>query len=304
MVRALLRDLAALRTVRLVTARAACLPALRMPGVESVVVRGHCWKTWRQLCMRTGLLWPIAPETGGALVRLSALGRRGGSVLGCAASALQLASSKLLTLRRLRHCGVPVIPTCRAPGTHPGKLPRTGTWVLKPDDGAGAEGLGRFKDRRELARQLRLLPRGTHVLQPWLRGLGVSLSLLCAQGRCRLLTVNLQNFRWRRRQVVLESILVGGLNARRRTLEPLAKAVAAAIPGLWGLVGVDLLLTRRGPLVLEINPRLTTSYLGLGDCLGINPVTLVLELARGRGLPRRLPQGQPVRVDLNPVAAG
>jgi predicted ATP-grasp superfamily ATP-dependent carboligase len=62
------------------------------------------------------------------------------------------------------------------------------------------------------------------------------------------------------------------------TLASLADRIAAAIPGLWGYVGVDLVLTRDGPVVLEINPRLTTSYCGMGQALGINTAGLVLSL--------------------------
>jgi len=57
-----------------------------------------------------------------------------------------------------------------------------------------------------------------------------------------------------------------------------AAQIAAALPDLWGHVGADLVETRKGPVVIEINPRLTTSYVGLRDALGINPAGLVLHL--------------------------
>ncbi|MEZ5950145.1 MAG: ATP-grasp domain-containing protein [Planctomycetaceae bacterium] len=41
--------------------------------------------------------------------------------------------------------------------------------------------------------------------------------------------------------------------------------ILAAIPGLKGYIGIDLLVDPLGqapPVVLEVNPRLTTSYLG------------------------------------------
>ena len=56
-----------------------------------------------------------------------------------------------------------------------------------------------------------------------------------------------------------------------------------AIPGLWGYVGVDLMLAKEGPVVLEINPRLTTSYCGLRRALGINTAAMVLDLLRTGG---------------------
>ena len=43
----------------------------------------------------------------------------------------------------------------------------------------------------------------------------------------------------------------------------LARRAVAAVPGLRGYVGVDLVLGDEGESVIEVNPRLTTSYLGL-----------------------------------------
>jgi predicted ATP-grasp superfamily ATP-dependent carboligase len=54
---------------------------------------------------------------------------------------------------------------------------------------------------------------------------------------------------------------------------------------LWGYVGVDLVLTGDGPVVLEINPRLTTSYCALRPALGLNTAALVLDLLKGAPLP-------------------
>ncbi len=45
----------------------------------------------------------------------------------------------------------------------------------------------------------------------------------------------------------------------------------ASVPGLRGWVGVDLVLPDDGPpVVVEINPRLTTSYLGYRRLTGTN----------------------------------
>jgi predicted ATP-grasp superfamily ATP-dependent carboligase len=43
---------------------------------------------------------------------------------------------------------------------------------------------------------------------------------------------------------------------------------------------VDLVATASGPVVLEINPRLTTSYCGLRPALHLNAAELVLRLLR------------------------
>jgi len=82
--------------------------------------------------------------------------------------------------------------------------------------------------------------------------------------------------------------------------QQIASAVAAAIPGLWGYVGVDLIEGPDGPVVLEINPRLTTSYAGLRDAVGVNPAGLVLDLLK-RQIPdiQRPLQVTPQRIDLD-----
>ena len=59
-----------------------------------------------------------------------------------------------------------------------------------------------------------------------------------------------------------------------------------------------------GPVVLEINPRLTTSYVGLRPALGRNPAALVLELLERELDAIALPEArQPARVDVDDAAA-
>ena len=62
----------------------------------------------------------------------------------------------------------------------------------------------------------------------------------------------------------------------------LVQRMAKAMPGLWGYVGIDLIESaEQGPLVLEINPRLTTSYVGINRATGINVAEQSLALLEG-----------------------
>jgi predicted ATP-grasp superfamily ATP-dependent carboligase len=57
----------------------------------------------------------------------------------------------------------------------------------------------------------------------------------------------------------------------------LARAVADAMPGLRGYVGIDLVLGDDGrPVVVEINPRVTCAYAHLSAALGRNVGSEVL----------------------------
>jgi len=66
-----------------------------------------------------------------------------------------------------------------------------------------------------------------------------------------------------------------------------ARRVAEGIPGLRGYFGVDLILQENGVRVVDVNPRLTSSYLLLRRLAPHNPASWILEaVCRGR-LPGR-----------------
>lgn len=98
---------------------------------------------------------------------------------------------------------------------------------------------------------------------------------------------------------VLGSI-VNGLSDDDGALARLAQQVAAAIPSLWGYVGVDFILTAHGAVVLDVNPRLTPAYAGLHASIAHNPAALVLDLLKGSGAmpPPMAGMRRPVSVDI------
>jgi predicted ATP-grasp superfamily ATP-dependent carboligase len=150
--------------------------------------------------------------------------------------------------------------------------------VLKPRVGAGSEGVVLVRTREEL----RGASRGVRVLQGYVKGRAASVSLLGDGRNARALSVNSQD-------------LAPGLAYRGGTTPfehpqaaraaRLAEQVGCAIPGLRGFFGVDLVLTESDAVVIEVNPRLTTAYLGVRASLPGNLAGLALEACEGR-LPR------------------
>jgi predicted ATP-grasp superfamily ATP-dependent carboligase len=151
-------------------------------------------------------------------------------------------------------------------------------WVVKPDDGAGAVDTHLLADRAALARWQTKQPHANFVVQEFVPGPALSLSTLMQDGACWLLSCNLQHVGCDGGLFAYRGSTVSGVEARRPELEPLAARVAAALPGLWGHVGIDVIDGPAGPVVIEINPRLTTSYVGLAASIGLNPAALVLAL--------------------------
>jgi predicted ATP-grasp superfamily ATP-dependent carboligase len=305
MVRALLRDLAGVAGVTLTASRDPRISAdeLASPGVPvrwlMPATADDVWPLWRHCVDEADAVWPIAPETGGRLERLVETVVAHGKIPLCSTvEAIHITSSKRMTARLLASNGVAVVPTC--PVAEPFPDSRHG-WVAKPDDGAGAEDTRWFGDldpmRRWLDQERR---RQTHVVQPFVPGAAASLSVLARDGASRLLSCNRQNVTIDDGRIRYRGGVVGGLEARRRAFAPVAAGIAKAIPGLWGYVGIDLVDSPAGPLVIDVNPRLTTSYVGLADAAGCNPAGMVLAMLNvDSNLPETPEAIAPVTVDVD-----
>ena len=295
MVRALLDDLARISGLRCLVSRDPRLPALA--GVETLAAQAgeDVFSAFSRGVAASDAVWPTAPETGGVLERLGRLTLHGGRVLlGSHPDAVRLTTSKRATAAVLAAAGIGVVPTFGAGDVLP-VIP--GSWVIKPDDGAGAEDTTVVADSR--AARAALETRGAgFIAQPWVAGETLSLSLLCAAGAARLLSCNRQRVRVTDGRVALAGIGVNAAAPRAAEYRPLADRIAAAIPLLWGYVGVDLVAGADGPVVLEVNPRLTTSYCGLGGALGVNPARAVVELAATARLPELPSPEQGTAVEL------
>lgn len=213
--------------------------------------------------------WMVAPESGGLLARLqAAVGPR--RWLGCDALALHVAESKRETLALLARAGVrtPLACECASRG-----------WVVKPDDGAGAVATRRHASRSQALADL--AERCAHdepaTIEPWIEGEPLSLSLLVdARGVASVLARNRQRIELDAQGFVhfrgVDAAVIDARNPRAPALDILARAVVAALPGLRGFVGIDAVWSRAldAPVAIEVNPRLTSAFVGLSGRLGRN----------------------------------
>jgi predicted ATP-grasp superfamily ATP-dependent carboligase len=305
MLGALLRDLSEVTEIRLAAFRDArlSLPESAPESVEWITLDPSsdletCFRRQVGYC---DAVWPIAPETGGTLERLCrTVEETGKALLTSPAEAVRVAASKLNTARRLEAHGVPVVPTVSFTPSLELRFPV----VVKPDDGVGGEG-ARLVETAEDWREFAGNPHvQNYVAQPLAEGDALSLSGLFAQGEVRLLSCNRQHIARENGGFILKGCGVNSVTDEFDTFQNLAEHIAAALPELWGYAGVDLIRSEKGLHVLEINPRLTTSYAGLWASTGLNPAELVLNLWRCGRLPE-LGAGrrEPVEISLEPYHA-
>jgi tyramine---L-glutamate ligase len=204
----------------------------------------------------------IAPETSGILAGLTRdFERAGARLLGSTADAVEITANKARLAERLHALAINT-PTTRTivPGAG---MPIDADYpaVLKPIDGAGSLDTYYLADSQSVPERARQLPIA--VLQPFVRGTPMSASFLVGQqGEAWLVAIGTQRIAIRDGRF---EYLGGALPARCPYAMAQLKPALSAIAGLRGFVGVDFICDteKRQATILEINPRPTTSYVGL-----------------------------------------
>ncbi len=269
---AMLADLASLEDVAVTCAVAGTSDPRLPPGVHVSCRPRECSppEYLRQEARRHDLVWVVAPETGGLLscLRRAVADRQW---LGCSSEAIELAASKRATRRCLQAAGV------ATPGGSDSDDSSSdgGAWVVKPDDGCGACEVrrhgslaGALADRDE-----RLRRHQQATVERWVYGEPLSITLLCSADRVEVLSLNRQRIQvGQDGRLAFDGVDIGPVPGERRDqLVAIARRICCALPGLAGIVGVDLVWhPARGPVVIEVNPRLTCAYEGLSARLNRN----------------------------------
>jgi len=227
-----------------------------------------------RLVMQSDLVWPIAPEFDGILQTLcQTVESLGKILLTSPAAAVAIAGNKFKTYELLNRHQITAVPTRMLDDEY-----SSGEWMVKPIDGVGCADSYVITNRQDFERMA--VREGSYIIQPHLQGAKTSLSCLFKQGRGWLVCANLQRFELINQQYHLADIVVNQHQDLGIYQQLIAK-IAQALPDLWGYVGIDLIETAEQTWVLEINPRLTTSFVGIYDALGINVAEAVLQLLHG-----------------------
>lgn len=277
MLNALVTDLLEIPGVTVTLSRDARLPPVLLP-VDTVTITQNPWPTWQQCIKQADLVWAIAPESDGMLEQFAAMVPME-KWLGCDQQTTKTSSSKHATAAWLGQYAIPVVPGWPAAETPLTPPP----WIAKPDDGAGCMDTHYFEDAAGMRHWLAQGRLHTHIIQPWLHGEPASLSMLCRSGQAWLLSANRQSVTKNSHGLLTyHGSVLNGMPGCWQVFERLAQQITQAMPGLHGYVGVDVMVDGDTVTVLEINPRLTTSYVGLRKATGLNPAKLVLDLHYNR----------------------
>ena len=243
-------------------------------------------------------VWLITPETGGVLVEWQQffldLSKQ---VCLSSLSALKLCQDKLATLSHLTAVGLACVPSQE----YKQFKAISGEWVLKPKDSVGCEQTYYLATEAHLESVLACLSTDTeYLLQPYIAGKVFSLSALFYQGTARFICCNQQQMQLDKQQFQLLACDVNVHTEQAASYQFLCTQIAQAIPELWGYIGIDFIETENGErLILEINPRLTSSYAGIKAATGINIAEQILALLDGKVAPLMRNKQQTIRIDIH-----
>lgn len=289
---ALLNDFSQLNDVEIITTydTRVSLPAV----VQQAIVldyKSNPMPVWQSLLQSCDAALVVAPETAGVLTELTQLIEASSARnLGCDSKAVELASSKHASYQALKNANILTISTYIANEVIKFDFSLSESsqhgYIVKPNDGAGCEDTLHFADIEALQVWLDLNPekQAGYIVQPYQTGTPASISMVCKDGKAWVLGCNQQKIAMTTIAVNQQSIhyngsVVNGLSLlHRATFEKLADSIAHALPGLNGYIGVDVIVDGEAIYVVEINPRITTSYIGLRESLGCNPAQLIWDL--------------------------
>ena len=246
-------------------------------------------------------VYVIAPETGQTLQSLVELVEHSEKAsLNCDANAIANVADKAVLYETSKKNGLPTPNTARF--NVDGDLEEVKQAirnkfsypaVFKPVDGVSCGGLSIVKEDSQVPKaisKIRSESAGRHfVVQEFVEGESASVSLICTGRKASAVSLNWQNVKVAAPQA--SSSYEGGAvpfdHSLKEAAFKVAEKVVESFSGLRGYVGVDLVLAKGKPFVVDVNPRLTTSYVGLNRVAAFNIAEAMVNAVLNHKLPTK-----------------
>lgn len=253
---------------------------------ESLAVKASFDVAFADCLKHADCVWLIAPEFDDILLQLTQQCETAKvPVIGAGSHLVKLAADKLETASWLGEVNIdtPMTLSISAWQRLPHSVVSMHTWLAKPIKGVGGEGIISLSNIHAVQRWLANNTQADlsdYLLQMEVRGaLPASLSLLCRDGDAYLLSCNRLIMAQTEDGMQLDKIIVNGFAEFWPSFERIAIQIANNLPNLRGYLGIDVMFVpQTGEIsVLEINPRLSSSYVGLSEATGQNIAQCLLD---------------------------
>jgi predicted ATP-grasp superfamily ATP-dependent carboligase len=251
-------------------------------------------------------IYVIAPETGQTLQSLVELAEKTGKTsLNCESQAIGKVADKAVLYEKLQKNGFPTPKTLTLNFTdsivrvkQAIKHELTYPVVFKPVDGVGCSGLSIVKEEAQIQKaiaKIKAESKSTRfIAQEFVSGESASVSLLSTGKKALAISLNRQNVTLAEPNMdsSYNGCCVPFSHPLKQEALALAEKVVESFSGLRGYVGVDLVLAGQKAFVVDVNPRLTTSYVGLRKVASFNVAKALVDAILKGDLPTK-PENHP-----------
>jgi len=236
----------------------------------------------------------IAPESDNLLFELAKKVETAGRLLlGPSSDAIKIAGNKIETHKKALEAHVLIPSGIRvAFSEEPEKIDKICNQigypvVFKPIDGVGGGGICIVANSQDIEAGMQTVRQYTRLdsfqAQKFINGLDVSVSAIVSGQEVYPISLNAQLVRIGPPNAKSEyrgGYLPIGHRLKEEAFEN-TKKILRHIGGFQGYAGLDFVFSY-APFLIEVNPRITTSYLGLREVLSPNPAQLILDAVQGK----------------------
>jgi len=241
----------------------------------------------------------IAPEFSNILYNLTKIVKdHNKQLLSIDLKGIQLGSSKIKTYEYFRNNNIETPETYQIPSVNGldmnfvlkkfNELKRP--IIIKPEDGVGAESIFYFENQNQIRNFFKEAKYNIdfnrkYILQKYIEGKDLSVSLIGAPYNPKnlsiapkILSINFQDVNIK--DSAIQSEYYGGYTPVKNYVQ-INKSLSNIFNTLDlsmfnGYFGIDFIKNKDNICFIEINPRLTTSYIGIRNIININPAEIIL----------------------------
>jgi len=255
-------------------------PSLPDGMLHEMELRSALWGQWVRAAQGCDAAILIAPESNGVLAKAVGMLRAGGiDVIASTGNFLRAAGDKHQTARIFSTSGVPHPVTYNpADSFSLERLRSFDRYIVKPFDGCGTQQITLF-DELDAAVQA---ATPNMVMQGFVPGKAISIAAIIDSHETFVLpavsqTVSIQSCTYHGGEGPLSE------DKQRRAVALAQKALASMPSSPRGFIGFDMVLgdNPAHDVVIEVNARLTTSYVGLRHMVSSNLAARLLGLESG-----------------------
>ena len=277
-------------------------PPLKADSIISVSSAQEVEEKFLEILSQVDAAYIIAPETNDLLSSIvEFVEHRGLASLNCPAKAIEEVSNKIVFRESLKRNGIFVPRTLvfniQDSAEEIGKIIRDKVnfpVVFKPSNGVSCCGLSIVRNKEQVSAAVRKIQIETSskefLVEELINGAAASVSLFCIDGKSVPASLNRQEVAIETPEVT--SSYMGGSVPFDSLLQneafDKAKRIIELFPDLSGYIGIDFVLTEKEAVAIEVNPRLTTSYIGLRRVIDFNPAQAIINAVLKRELPSHI----------------